>query len=286
MWAFFCGRKKNGKGTKRKKKLKISLPILFLGIVYEVGKKVNIDSLKASRMCVQAKVGETDALNLGLGGEPGNLMKMREAMKIKGGPPFGGMGFFDSTTISDDVKLDFPIVKMTKADVQKAKLDQFVSCASSLDSVYKWALQPIFTTDDRLTSVEILLRAKNGSDTAPYEDVLELVNPDADAETKEVYLAWKLAELIDWPLTILKAHPALQRLEGIFVNLRPLDLALDGALYVKVTERLNALVDKDKELYLRIAGAEATEDQMSPSNVKECYKAWRDLGNRLAYDRS
>merc|ERR1719401_16087 len=113
-------------------------------------------------------------------------MKMREAMKIKGGPPFGGMGFFDSTTISDDVELDFPIVKMTKADVQKAKLDQFVRCASFGDSVYKWALQPIFTTDDRLTSVEILLRAQNGSDTAPYEDVLELVNPDADAEDETV----------------------------------------------------------------------------------------------------
>jgi len=136
----------------------------------------------------------------------------------------------------------------------------------------------------RLTSVEVLLRAKNGSDTAPYEDVLELVNPDADAETKEVYLAWKLAELVDWPLTILKAHPALQRLEGIFVNLRPLDLALDGALYAKVTERLNALVAKDKELYSSIVGVEVTEDQMGPTNIKECYKAWRELGYRLAYD--
>merc|ERR1719343_1861485 len=68
-------------------------------------------------------------------------MKMRQAMKIKGGPPFGGMGFFDSTTISDDGELGFPIVKMAKRVVQKAKLDQFASCASFGDSVYKWALQ-------------------------------------------------------------------------------------------------------------------------------------------------
>merc|ERR1712151_1009099 len=87
-----------------------------------------------------------------------------------------------------------------------------------------------------------------------------------------------------WPLKILKSHPALQRLGGIAVNLRPLDLALDGALYSRAKELVNALDARDKELYFRVVRIEVTEDQVGPPNIAECYKAWRALGYRLSYD--
>lgn len=246
--------------------------------------QVNFEPLNKYKTPVQAKVGDTDATSLGLGGAPPVLMKMRGAMKLKGGPPFGGMGFFDSTTIPADVEFDPALNKMTKADVEKAKLDQFTLSKVSDDSIYMWALQPIYSTDDQLVAVEILLRAKNGSDTAPYEDVLELCNPAASPEIKEIYYSWKLAELVDWPLKILRAYPAFQNLRGISVNLRPLDLDVAGVFYPMLKARLDALDAADRELYFKVVAIEVTEDQANPANISECYKAWKALGFSLHYD--
>merc|ERR1712151_1104418 len=60
--------------------------------------------------------------------------------------------------------------------------------------------------------------------------------------------------------------------------------ALDGALYLRAKELVNALDARDKELYFRVGCIEGTEDQVGPPNIAECYKAWRALGYRLSYD--
>jgi len=99
-----------------------------------------------------------------------------------------------------------------------------------------------------------------------------------------VYARWKGTEVVDWPLRLLKAHPVLQRLDFICVNLRPLDLSPESLVFQEVVNRLWALTDSDRMLLLRTVCIEVTEDQEHPHDIGVSLRAWQELGFRCACD--
>jgi len=125
---------------------------------------------------------------------------------------------------------------------------------------------------------------KNGADTAPFDDVQALMDPAAPHAIRSVYARWKGTEVVDWPIRLLKAHPVLQRLDFISVNLRPLDLSPESLVFQEVVNRLWALDDSDRMLLLRTVCIEVTEDQEHPHDISVSLRAWQELGFRCAYD--
>jgi len=246
--------------------------------------QLNISHLLAHTVPVQEKVGDCPAYAVGLGSNAGENLELRKLLK-KPGPPFGGLGFLDPTSAVAEFGADAKLPSdITVDSVRFTKLKEFMNCADGKPSVYFWALQPIVNTWGDMVSAEILVRAKNGSDSAPFEDLTAIMDPTAAAEVRDVYIAWKATEVVDWTLNALKEFPILQSLDYITTNVRPMDLPTKGPLFQEVSKRINALSEEDRELVLQKVIIEVTEDQMSPEDLEHAFEAWKELGFRLAYD--
>jgi len=209
-------------------------------------------------------VGNWQAKSLGWGSDLQENLEMRKAQG-KPGAPFGGFGFITP-------------------EVRTIKLEEFSKCAEGQESMYYWALQPIFDTSNHLVGAEILIRVRNGTDNAPFEDVMAIMDPTASEEVRKQYIAWKTTEMVDWILKTLKQYPILQSLNFISANVRPLDLPTTGPLFQKVRDRINALCETDRMLLLTKILIEVTEDQSEVEDLESALKEWKDLGFKLAYD--
>jgi len=151
--------------------------------------------------------------------------------------------------------------------------------------MYYWALQPIYTTEDQAVSAEILVRAKNGSDSAPFEDILAVMDPGAPEEVRNVYARWKAYEVVDWTLNAVKDNPVLANLRGIASNLRPLDLLSTSLVRQAIWQKIQALDSDDRKLLLQVLIIEVTEDQEVPEDdLKTALSQWKARGFRLSYD--
>jgi len=168
--------------------------------------------------------------------------------------------------------------------VKTLKLREFESCTNFAPSFYFWALHPIFDSNDHAVGAEVLVRARNGIDSAPFEDVHALMDPTAPPDVKQVYAKWKGAEIVDWPMRALSDFPVLQRLRFLSVNVRPSDLCTDSLIFHEVVRRLRGLPDEDRRLLLSMVCIEVCEDQEQPSDIKTSLAAWQELGFRCAYD--
>jgi ribosomal protein L11 len=146
-------------------------------------------------------------------------------------------------------------------------------------------MHPIFNHQDHAVGAEILVRAKNGTDSAPFEDLQFIMDPAATPCVRQVYASWKGEEIVDWTLRALKEHPILQSLRFISANVRPLDLSPKSLVFQEVQKRLNALTAEDRDLVCKTVCIEITEDQKHPLDIAESLMAWKDLGfRRFAYD--
>jgi len=154
--------------------------------------------------------------------------------------------------------------------------------------MYYLALQPIYDTEGKAIAAEVLVRARNGSDSAPYEDVVDLCSPGAEAEVQEVYARWKVHEIAVWTLQALRQNPVLQELpNGLFSNLRPVDISPKSKIYQMMAAHLRKLASEDPDgfaLLLKLVHLEVTEDQAPPDDMAEGLEAWRALGFKLSYD--
>lgn len=244
----------------------------------------DIPTLLADKVAVQYTVGELPASVVGLGSNAGENLELRKRLQ-RPGPPFGGLGFFNlqgaKVEFGAEAKLPSDV---TKDSVRSTKLAEFMKCAEGKPSMYFWALHPIFDTLGHIVAAEILIRARNGSDSAPFEDVEAIMDPTASAEVKNIYIAWKATEAVNWTLKALKDFPILQSLDYISTNIRPLDLPTTGPLFKEMSKRINALSKEDRALVLGKVVLEVTEDQLPPENIEPALEAWKDLGFRLAYD--
>lgn len=259
-------------------------------LLQESGLDLDLDNLAQLRAPVLERVQGVLSARLGLGANVQQMLALRKCLG-KPGAPFAGLGFFmwnpdlEATVPDADVSAgknaEFEIVPR----VTETKVHEFERCADGdADSIYFWGLQPIFSADDRAVGVEVLVRARNGADAAPFEDVQALMDPAAPHAIRAVYARWKGTEVVDWPLRLLKAHPVLQRLDFICVNLRPLDLSPESLVFQEVVNRLWALTDSDRMLILSTVCIEVTEDQEHPHDIGVSLSAWQELGFRCACD--
>lgn len=195
------------------------------------------------------------------------------------------MGFFapEEAAAESGAEAKLP-PDLTKDSVRSTKLKEFEKCAEGKPSMYFWALHPIFDASGRIVAAEILIRARNGSDCAPFEDVMAIMDPAAADEVRNIYIAWKATEVVDWTLKALKHFPILQSLNHITTNVRPQDLPTTEPLFQEVSKRINALCKEDRKLLLEKVVLEVTEDQLPPEGFELALKAWKTLGFQLAYD--
>jgi len=255
---------------------------------------LDISSLMQVKAPVQERVHGVLAARLGLGQSAPENLALRKAL-CKPGPPYGGVGFFewtaeleqeipDSEVAIDESGFEPSFDAELSSSVVKLKLREFQNCANFDLSVYFWVLHPIFDSNDRVVGAEVLVRARNGTDSAPFEDVHALMDPTAPPDVKQVYAKWKGAEIVDWPMRALSDFPVLQRLRFLSVNVRPSDLCTDSLIFHEVVRRLRGLPDEDRRLLLSMVCIEVCEDQEQPSDIKTSLAAWQELGFRCAYD--
>mmetsp|Transcript_124891 Transcript_124891/g.347718 ORF Transcript_124891/g.347718 Transcript_124891/m.347718 type:complete len:428 (+) Transcript_124891:58-1341(+) len=245
---------------------------------------IEIARLQNVKVPVQERVGDVDAFHLGLGpSAPANLA-LRKRLGIPGAP-FGGLGFIDpQLNVDQEVSGQVPPSQVTAELVRTTRLHEFRCCAEGKPSVYFWALQPVFDSEDHVVAAEVLVRARNGTDSAPFEDIAAIMDPSAPEHVRDVYVLWKVAEIIDWPLKVLKEHAVLQNLQHLMVNVRPLDLPQTSGIYLEVARRLSALDENDRSLLQRVVTIEVTEDQLPPDDLESVLQAWQGLGFSLSYD--
>lgn len=258
-------------------------PLRTVGVL-----RLQLQRLQAVQVLVQEQVQGVAAAHLGLGASAPTNLALRKRLG-QPGAPFGGLGFLDPQKNVEEASGEaagpnLPPCFLTQEFVRAAKLREFEQCAKGEHSMYLWALQPIYDSQDRCAACEILIRCRNGADSAPYEDVLALMNPTASQEVRRVYAQWKAAEVVDWSLSVLKAHPALRSLTGLASNLRPLDLCPKGDVFREVKRRLQSLSAEDRALLLGLLVIEVTEDQRPPEDLASVLGTWEDLGFRLACD--
>eukprot|EP00408_Alexandrium_pacificum_P010802 CAMPEP_0171224592 /NCGR_PEP_ID=MMETSP0790-20130122/36369_1 /TAXON_ID=2925 /ORGANISM="Alexandrium catenella, Strain OF101" /LENGTH=439 /DNA_ID=CAMNT_0011690595 /DNA_START=70 /DNA_END=1389 /DNA_ORIENTATION=+ len=244
------------------------------------GLDLDISCLKLLATPVQNFVGNHPASLLGLGHSASDNLQLRKLL-CKPGAPFGGMGLFDPQVAAASAP---SLAGLTADDVKAAKLEEFRRCTRGEPSMYFWTLQPIFCVHDRAVAAEILVRAKNGTDSAPFEDVMAIMDPQAPGDVKQVYSEWKATEVVDFALKALKEHKVLQRLTFISTNVRPLDLSPHSQVFSEVSKKLNALADEDRRLLLSHVLVEVTEDQQHPENITEHIEEWQRLGFQFAAD--
>lgn len=247
---------------------------------------LEIQLLQKTPNAVQEEVNGVASVYLGLGPDRAANLTLRRRLGVAG-PPFGGAGFIDPQRNLDQAAADMlpPPVHVTADFVRRAKLQEFQRCAEGVPSIYFWALQPIFDTKGRAVSVETLLRARNGSDSAPFEDVVCLLDPKESFDVHRVYGAWKAAEIVDFSLRTLKAFPVLQNLNSIGSNVRAMDLSVHSAVYQGVAEKISRLPEADRSLLRQKLTLEITEDQVHPQDFGSTLDAWRShLGLRLSCD--
>jgi hypothetical protein len=243
---------------------------------------LEVEVLRIKPGPVQETVSGVACVHLGLGANVPENLELRKRLG-RPGHPFGGLGLFDPQANYEKASSP-PPPQATQTFVKTTKLIEFGKCARGEDSLYFWALQPIYTSQDLCTAAEVLVRARNGSSTAPFEDVMALMDPEAPEDVQRTYAEWKAAEIVDWTLAQLKEHPMLRKLESIASNVRPLDLNPKTILFKEVSGRLGALSADDRMLLLGISMIEVTEDQECPEDLVSSLKAWKDLGFRLSYD--
>jgi hypothetical protein len=188
---------------------------------------LDITALLQVRVPPQELVGEVDAFHLGLGSNAQHNLGLRKRLG-KPGAPFGGIGFFDPQVQALDGENPGPPPHVTAAFVREAKLQEFTRCARGEPSMYYWGLQPVYAPSGRVLSAEVLVRARNGSNSAPYEDLKVLMDPDGPAEQRKVYVEWKATEMVDWPLRFFKEQPELLCLNAVLTNVRPADMRPGG----------------------------------------------------------
>jgi len=256
---------------------------------------LNISNLLEVKGPVQERVDGVLAARLGLGQSAPQNLALRHALH-KPGPPYGGVGFFEWTA---DLEQAIPDSDEAMRDgngcnpssdvvppslVMQLKLQEFERCANGAPSFYFWALHPIFDNSDRAVGAEVLVRARNGADSAPFDDIHALMDPNAPPQIRKVYEHWKGAEIVDLPIQLLNDFPVLRRLRFISINVRPLDLAINSPMYAEVITRLWELSPEDRRLLLSMVCIELTEDQEAPPNIEASLVAWQELGFCFAYD--
>lgn len=247
--------------------------------------RLDVASLVASRSPEQRAVQGLPAQHLGLGRSREENLALRRRLGLPGAP-FSGMGFFDPQAAEPAAEGPGPAPPrgVTREVVRRCKLREFRACAEGRPSVYFWALQPIFSASHCCVGAEVLVRARNGADCAPFEDVQALMDPAAPEDVRLAYARWKAAEAVDWLSQALRQNPVLQRLSFVSVNLRPRDLDPEGMVFREVARRFAALAEQDRQLLRRLLCVEVTEDQEHPGALVRWLKAWRDLGFRFAHD--
>lgn len=245
---------------------------------------LEIAQLKAAVAPVQQFMGTVPAFFFGLGDSPKRNIGLRQRVG-RPGSPFGGLGFFDPQANVEHASSDeLPPAFVTAEFLRSAKLREFEQCAQGSPSMYYWALQPIFDVRDHAVKMEILIRARNGTDSAPYEDVKALTDLAAADEVQSVYAMWKATELVDWSLKVLKDYPVFQSLMGISSNLRPFDLKPTSRLFKEFSQRFQRLSTADQDLLRQKLVIEVTEDQVMPSDVEYELQVWEDFGLCLSCD--
>jgi len=246
---------------------------------------LDIAWLKHLTMPVQHFVGSYPAALLGLGHVASDNLKLRKHLS-KPGAPFGGIGLFDPQAVAVDAATELaPSFGSLSAEMVKdAKLEEFRRCTRGESSIYFWALQPIFNADDHADAAEILVRAQNGSDSAPYEDLLAIMDPSAPSDVKQVYSEWKATEIVKFTLKALKENPVLQNLRVISANVRPLDFNPKSMVFAEVAKKLAALSDEDRKLLLSVVILEVAEDQQHPEDLASHFEEWQRLGFRIVAD--
>jgi len=245
---------------------------------------LEFDQLQAVESPVQKRIGNIPASYIGLGSCQTENLALRERVG-RPGTPFGGVGKFDPKLTLEEQEPGQPPVLIDADVVSELKLGQFKICSEGGCSIYYWVMHPIFNYQDHAVGAEILVRAKNGTNNAPFEDLQFIMDPAAMPCVRQVYASWKGEEIVDWPLRALKEHCVLQSLQFISTNVRPLDLSPDSLVFQEVKKRLHALTAVDRELLCRSVCIEVTEDQENPHDIVESIMAWKDLGfQRFAYD--
>mmetsp|Transcript_32145 Transcript_32145/g.84900 ORF Transcript_32145/g.84900 Transcript_32145/m.84900 type:complete len:443 (+) Transcript_32145:118-1446(+) len=239
-------------------------------------------ALRGKPAPVQDRVSGVASVHLGLGANVPENLALRQRLG-RPGHPFGGLGLFDPQERVGEASSP-PPPHATKTFLKRTKLDEFEKCARGETSVYFWALQPIYTSQELCTAAEVLVRARNGSSTAPFEDVQALMDPEAPEDVQRTYAEWKATEIVDWTLSTLKEHTMLRKLESIASNVRPLDMNPETILFKEVRRRLAALCAEDRALLLGTSMIEVTEDQECPEDLVSSLEAWKGLGFRLSYD--
>jgi len=252
---------------------------------------VRTESLLTENSPVQRRVEGVLAARLGLGDSASQNLALRSALH-KPGAPFGGIGFFKWAEELEEKVPDSEHAEVHSFNAEAArsplvmelKMQEFKRCADGDPSIYFWVLHPIFNNDDRLVGAEVLLRAKNGTNTCPFEDVRDLMDPAAPPKIKDLYAKWKGVEIVAWPMQALKDFPVLRRLQFISVNVRPWDLCTTSLTFHEVTRHLSELHDEDRQLLVSMVSIEICEDQEDPPDMETSLVAWDELGFRLAFD--
>lgn len=245
--------------------------------------RLEVKRLNSVRVLVQEHIDGVAVSHLGWGSSAAANLALRKRLG-QPGAPFGGLGFLDPQQNIVDATENVPPKCVTRDFARDAKLREFRRCANGEPSMYFWALQPVYDWQESCVACEVLLRCHNGADSAPYEDLLALMNPLASEDVRRIHATWKATEVVDWILAAVKGHPLLRKLTGLAVNIRPLDLRPSTAVFQEVSRRLAALSPNDRRLLLRSCIIEVTEDQDYPEEMPMLLTAWQDLGFRLACD--
>eukprot|EP00811_Abedinium_folium_P033409 NODE_6374_length_1677_cov_5.143226.p1 GENE.NODE_6374_length_1677_cov_5.143226~~NODE_6374_length_1677_cov_5.143226.p1 ORF type:complete len:420 (-),score=81.21 NODE_6374_length_1677_cov_5.143226:335-1594(-) len=245
------------------------------GFSSSYGLLLNVDSERGLNAIVseqQAKVRGEDSVFLGYGSNVPQQLELRKQIFGRPGPPFGGFGFFQPPA-----GVGFP-EGLTAARIRELKLGEFAAMAACEPSIYSQRLQPIYDITGRMCyEAEVLLRCNNGKDSAPFEDVMALSDPNAPADAERVYAAFMAHQAVTFLCDAFQLEK-LRRLHRIAVNFRKHDLRPEGEVFKAVSAALAQLCESDRFLVLSKTCIEVVEDQPLSEALVDHLAAWRGLG--------
>eukprot|EP00812_Abedinium_dasypus_P002660 NODE_1325_length_1175_cov_450.170536.p1 GENE.NODE_1325_length_1175_cov_450.170536~~NODE_1325_length_1175_cov_450.170536.p1 ORF type:complete len:348 (+),score=95.78 NODE_1325_length_1175_cov_450.170536:71-1045(+) len=153
-------------------------------------------------------------------------------------------------------------------------------------SFYSFRLQPVYDITGRFCiEAEVLLRGNNGQDSAPFEDVLTLCDPNAPPDVEQVYAKFMAYQGVQLVLDTFNIDVLRQHMRYISVNYRKHDLKPDGEVYKRVGAALTQLSKHNRARVLSKTCIEVTEDQAVSDTLVDYLAAWRKLGyQRFALD--
>jgi hypothetical protein len=130
---------------------------------------------------------------------------------------------------------------------------------------------------EKIVATELLLRCRNGSDCAPYEDIAALTGANALEEEKLAYAHLMAFQGVDEVLMASQKTP-LNNLDHIIVNYDKEALSPSSVTFALISEKISKLPPESKRLLVQKKVLEIVEDKPVSEQLLEDIQKWEEIG--------